>query len=185
MKNGSAACSAILALITLSSPAPAQNRPVQVAAQIARPTPVQAQALPQAARLAVPPPEAMVILIRSSVVALSHANLTNNYSVLTGLGSQTFRAANSPARLAQIFAPFRSNNIDMNPVVDFKPQLTQQPAIENGRLRLIGYFPTQPMQVNFDLTFEPNDGVWKLFGLSVNLNQSKPAPPAPGAPAGR
>jgi hypothetical protein len=164
---------ALLALLMVATPAVAQNRPIQLAAQAARPAPVA----PAAPKLAVPPPEAMVILIRSSVVALSHANLTNNYSVLTSLGSANFRTANPPARLAQIFAPFRTNNIDMNPVVYVTPQLTQQPVIENGRLRLKGFFPTQPMQVNFDLGFEPTSGVWKLFGLSVDLQAGKPPLP--------
>jgi hypothetical protein len=178
MKSPSTLDLAALALLMVATPGMAQNSPVQLAAQAARP----AQIAPVGQKLAVPPPEAMVILIRSSVVALSHANLTNNYSVLTALGSPNFRTANSPARLAQIFAPFRTNNIDMNPVVYVTPQLTQQPIIENGRLRLKGYFPTQPMQVNFDLGFEPTDGVWKLFGLAVNL---KSAQPAPKGPAGR
>jgi hypothetical protein len=168
---------ALLAFFMLATPAMAQNRPVQLAAQAARPAP----AVPQGQRVALPPPEAMVILIRSSVVALSHANLTNNYSVLSGLGSPSFRAANPPARLAQIFAPFRSNSIDMNPVVYVTPQLTQQPTIQNGKMRLVGFFPTQPMKVDFDLQFEPTDGMWRLFGLAVNLVQPKPvaAKPAP------
>jgi hypothetical protein len=166
---------ALLALLMLATPAVGQNRPVQLAAQVARPAPVA----PQGRQVALPPPEAMVILIRSSVVALSHANLTNNYSVLSGLGSPGFRTANPPAKLAQIFAPFRSNNIDMNPVVYVTPQLTRQPSIENGKLHLVGYFPTQPMRVDYDLQFEPTDGVWRLYGLAVSLAQTPPAAKPP------
>lgn len=123
-----------------------------------------------------PTPEAMIVLIRSSLVALSQANTTNNYTVLNALGSQDFRAANPPARLAQIFSGFRANNIDLTPVTFVTPQLTQQPVMSGGRMRLVGHFPTQPMQVNFDLQFEPSAGSWKLFGLGVNLAQGgKPA----------
>ncbi len=167
------------ALMMGTMPASAQNRPVQLAAQAAKPAPVA----PQGRKLAVPPAEAMVILIRSSVVALSHANLTNNYAVLNSLGSPNFRTANPPARLAQIFAPFRTNQIDMNPVVYVTPQLTQQPILVDGKLRLVGYFPTTPMQVDFDLQFEPDAGTWKLFGLAVNL--SRGAAPVQNRPAGR
>jgi hypothetical protein len=120
-----------------------------------------------------PPPEAMIILIRSSIVALSQANVTNNYTVLNTLGSRTFRASNSPTQLAKVFESFRANKVDLTPVVYINPQLTVQPSLDNGRMRLIGNFPSEPMQVNFDLTFEPDEGTWKLFGLGVNLSQQR------------
>jgi hypothetical protein len=175
-------CLAIAALGCVSSPALAQQKPVQVATasvKAAAPKPV---AQPQ-----LPPPEAMIILIRSSLVALSQANLTNNYTVLNNLGSQGFRAANSPIQLAQRFSAFRDNRIDMNPVVFLTPQLTQQPSIVNGKMRLVGFFPSSPMQVNYDLTFEPDQGTWKLFGIGVNLAQTQASAPAsrPPAPQGR
>jgi hypothetical protein len=40
-------------------------------------------------------------------------------------------------------------------------------------LRLTGYFPTQPLQIKFDLLFERIRGDWRLFGISVAT------PPAP------
>jgi hypothetical protein len=159
--------------------------PVQAQTQLAAVAPrplAPAVTAPFPAKPQVPSSEAMVILIRSSIVALSHANVTNNYSVLNALGSESFRAANPPARLAQLFAPFRTNNIDMNPVVYVTPQLIKAPAIENGRLHLIGLFPTQPMQVNYDLMFEPSRGSWKLFGLSVNLARTAAAATAAAPP---
>ncbi len=135
----------------------------------------KAPAAPAAAQIQMPPPEAMIIMIRSSLVALSQANVTNNYAVLNALGSENFRKANSPQRLAEIFAPFRTNKIDLAPVVYVTPQLNQQPRIENGRLRMIGFFPTQPMQVSYDLSYEPSGGIWKLFAISVNLNPAQVA----------
>lgn len=148
---------------------------------MAKPPKVQAvtAAAPANAQIQMPPPEAMIIMIRSSLVALSQANVTNNYQVLNALGSNNFRQANPPARLAQLFASFRSNNIDLAPVVFVTPQLSQQPKIENGKLRLIGFFPTQPMRVDYDLEFEPADGIWKLYGLSVNLNAAAQNPAQP------
>lgn len=140
------------------------------------------QAVAPQQRIALPPPEAMIILIRSSLVALSQANQTGNYTVLNQLGSANFRRNNTAERLAQIFAPFRTNNIDLSVVVFVTPQLTEAPRFENGRLRLIGYFPTQPMRVTFDLMFEPDGGQWKLFGLGVDLEQvaiHQPQPPRP------
>jgi hypothetical protein len=122
--------------------------------------------------LQVPPAEAQLILIRSTLIALSQANKTNNYSVLNTLGSPTFRSSNPTTRLTQVFESFRANNIDLSPVTLVMPQATQPPKIENGRLRLIGLFPTQPMQVRYDLMYEPVAGVWQLFGLAVNLDKA-------------
>jgi hypothetical protein len=110
-------------------------------------------------------------MIRSSLLALSQANQTNNYAVLNALGSDSFRMANSPARLGEVFASFRANNIDLAPVSLVNPILSQQPLVTNGKLRMVGYFPTQPMQVNFDLQYEPTTAGWKLFGIAVNLNK--------------
>jgi hypothetical protein len=156
----------------------AKDKPVQIAAKATQPQ------TPKAA-VQMPPPEAMIIMIRSSLVALSHANLTNNYGVLSSLGSPNFRTANPPQRLGQVFESFRSNRIDLNPVVFVTPQLTTQPVIQDGRLRLTGYFPTAPMRVNYDLQFEPDQGQWKLFALAVNLDraQAAPAPAASPRPA--
>jgi hypothetical protein len=132
-----------------------------------------------------PSNDMMLIMIRSSLSALSQANITNNYSVLSALSSDSFRAVNNQAKLSENFAPFRANNIDLAPVLLLNPQLSAQPTLANGRLRLIGFFPSQPMQVNFDLTYEPTVRGWKLSGMAVNLNRqaqtAQTVSPLPGA----
>jgi len=179
----------------LAALAAAALTPVSAVAQQNSAQPA-AQAKP---RIALPPPEALIVMIRSSVVALGHANITNNYSVLQQMGSANFRKENSAKKLSNSFAPFRSNKIDLAPVVFLTPQLTQQPRMENGRLRLKGFFPSRPMRVNFDLMFEPSEGIWKMYGIAVDLKrqpaiaQANPRPAvkrrfAPGIgtqPAGR
>ena len=146
----------------------------------AMPTPLLVQAAKPAPspQIAMPGPEALIVMIRSSVVALGHANITNNYTVLHQMGSANFRKENGPKKLAKLFAPFRSNKIDLAPVVFLTPQLTQAPKIEKGRLRMVGYFPSQPMRVNFDLMFEPSEGQWKLFGMGVDLKRAAARPAA-------
>jgi hypothetical protein len=136
---------------------------------------IAAVSQPQPAGLQQPGPEAMLIMIRSSMLALSQANQTNNYAVLNALGSDNFRNTNSPARLGELFAAFRTSNIDLAPVALINPQLSVQPQMTDGRLRLVGFFPSQPMQVNFDLSYEPTAAGWKLFGIAVNLNRAAQA----------
>jgi hypothetical protein len=157
--------------------AQAQSRPAQT---------------PQAQQqsLQVPSAEALLILIRTTLLAFDQANKTNIYHVLHGLGSDRFRAANSPERLAQVFAPFRANNIDLTPVAIMAPQLSRAPAIEQGRLHLVGFIPTQPLRVNFDMWFEPSQGRWKMAQMDVGLVQApaqaqQQSPQQPSQPQSR
>lgn len=120
----------------------------------------------------------VLILVRSTLLALDHANKTGNYTVLRDLGSAGFQA-NSAARLGEIFAKLRTDNLDLSGVAVIEPQLSLLPQIEaNGLLHMTGLFPSVPTQVNFDLMFAPTNGQWRLFGISVSLGQSAPVAPA-------
>ena len=130
----------------------------------------------------------VLILVRGTLLALDHANKTGNYSVLRDLAAPAFQI-NNPARLAEIFAGHRRDNLDLSGVAVIEPQLTVLPQIEaNGMMRMAGFFPSVPKQVNFELAFAPVNGQWRLFGISVALGQIAPAAPAepqaaPAAPA--
>jgi hypothetical protein len=126
----------------------------------------------------------VIILIRSSLIALDQANKTGNYTVLRDLGAPNFQATNTAARLGDIFAALRRDKVDLSGVAALDPQLTLLPQIEsNGLMHMTGFFPSVPAQVKFDLAYAPVDGQWKLFGISVGLGQSGPAaPPAAAAP---
>jgi hypothetical protein len=125
----------------------------------------------------------VLILIRSALIAVDQGNKTGNYTVLRDLGAPGFQT-NTAARLAEIFAAQRRDNIDLSGVAVLDPQLTLLPQIEsNGMLRMAGFFPSVPTQVNFELIFAPVSGQWRLFGISVNIGQSAPVAPDPPAPA--
>jgi hypothetical protein len=121
----------------------------------------------------------VIILIRSTLLALDHANKTGNYTVLRDLGSPGFQA-NTDARLAEIFASERKDNIDLSGVAVLDPQLTVLPQIEaNGMMRMAGFFPSMPTQVNFELAYASVNRQWRLFGVSVTLGQAAPVAPPP------
>ena len=125
----------------------------------------------------------VLILIRSTLLALDQANKTGNYTVLRDLGSPGFHT-NTAARLAEIFAAQRKDNIDLSGTAVLDPQLTLLPQIEaNGMMHMAGFFPSVPTQVNFEMAFAPVDRQWRLFGLSVSFGQAAPvAPPSPEPP---
>jgi len=124
----------------------------------------------------------VLILIRSSLLALDQANKTGNYTVLRDIGAPGFQS-NTAARLGEIFAKLRNDNLDLSGVAVIDPQLNLLPQIEaNGLMHMAGFFPSVPTQVNFDLAFAPVNGQWRLFGISVSIGQTAPAAPAPPEP---
>jgi hypothetical protein len=163
-------------LAEAQAPAPKQSAP----APKQQPAPKEQPQAPKPAQI---DRNGVLILIRTALLALDQANKTGNYTVLRDLGSPDFQA-NSAARLAEIFAQQRKDNVDLSGVAVIDPQLTLLPQIEgNGLMRMAGFFPSVPTQVNFELLYAPVDGRWRLFGLSVSFGQAAPAAPQPPAAA--
>jgi hypothetical protein len=131
--------------------------------------------------------EQALYLIRSTLLTLNDANRTGNYTVLRDLSAPDFQARNTAADLAQSFADLRRRNFDLFSVALAAPQLSTPPALDgNGLLRLTGFFPTRPLQINFDLLFQNVGGQWRMFGISVATPQvaAQPQQPPPAQPAG-
>lgn len=150
-----------------ASPAPRQQSPAPAgtpgapkpAAQPAPPI-TQAQAL---------------YLTRATLLTLNDANRCGNYTVLRDLAAPDFQAKNTAADLALVFTDLRRRNIDLFAVALLNPQFTPAPALDaSGRVRLTGFFPTRPLQINFDLTFQVVGGQWRLFAISVATPEVAP-----------
>ncbi len=179
----------VIVVMTLSgtsqaqAPNPAQDAQAPQSTQYAEAAPKQQQPAPKPQAQAPKPAQidrnGVLILIRSALLALDQANKTGNYTVLRDLGAPDFQA-NSAARLAEIFAQQRRDNVDLSGVAVIDPQLTLLPQIEaNGMMHMAGFFPSVPTQVNFELAYAPVDGRWRLFGISVSFGQATPAAPQP------
>lgn len=123
----------------------------------------------------------VLILVKSAMLALDQANRTGNYTVLRDLGSPSFQV-NTAAKLAEIFAWQRQQKLELAGLVVLDPELTLLPRIEpDGKLHMAGFFPSTPMQVNFELLYEPVNREWRIFSMSVNLSAG--GPKAPDTPA--
>ena len=168
----SAATAALLFAILAAAPGYAQGPKAEPDAKAAPAAASAAPAVP-----ALPPPEVLLSLIRNSILAINHANITNNYTVLYQLGSPLFLNSTSPEKLQQAFANLRARAVDLSLTLAATPQVTEPPIIDNnGLLRIKGAFPTNP-ELAFDFVFQFAAGIWRHAGLNVNLKP--PAPPAP------
>jgi hypothetical protein len=124
----------------------------------------------------IPSDVALNILIRRVLLTVNDANMSGNYTVLHDLAAPGFQAKNDPTKLTKSFADLRASNIDFAPILYFAPKLIQKPAFtEGGRLRLKGFVPTRPQQINFDMVFEHNKGRWRLDGIAVSTTPAKAA----------
>src|SRR5262249_39647709 len=120
--------------------------------------------------------EQALYLVRSTLLRLNDANLSGNYTVLRDLAAPDFRAKNTAADLAQAFTDLRRRNFDLFAVALLEPKLTTGPELDDkGRLHLAGFFPTRPLQIHFDLTFESVGGHWRLWGINVATPQAPAA----------
>jgi hypothetical protein len=127
-------------------------------------------------------PVALTILIKSTMMAVYHANATGNYSVLRDLGSPVFRERYDQAALTGIFANLRSRSVNLSPVLLVQPSLTKQPEVTGqGQLHLVGLFPTQPLQIQFEFLFLQLDGNWRLDGIAVDAVPTAQAASNPAA----
>lgn len=124
-----------------------------------------------AAQNRVPSERALEALVKVSLLSFNDANVTGNYDVFHARLSKPFRDQFPPERLKATFKEFRSKNIDIEPIAALKPAYDPAPRIDDdGKLVVKGYFPTEPLQLSFDLGFIPSDGEWKLIGIHVKTD---------------
>jgi hypothetical protein len=141
-----------------------------IAASIHLPSGASAQDTAQGANLqvAVPGDSQVLGLVRATLVALSNANTTGNYSVFREVASSSFSQANTPADLAVIFTQLRAQTPDLLSILFVTPEFSEPPSIRSdGLLRAVGSFPVGDRTVEFELLYRPEAGYWRLFGLAV------------------
>ncbi|TAJ41672.1 MAG: hypothetical protein EPO55_04755 [Reyranella sp.] len=127
-------------------------------------------AVAAAAQTKVPSERALEALVKSALLSFNDANLTGNYTVFHAKLSKPFRQQFSVEKLKDTFKEFNEKNIDIDIVSAMKPTYSAAPAVDgDGKLNVKGFFPTDPTRVNFDLSFIPSDGEWKLIGINVKL----------------
>ena len=146
----------------------------------------QQQAQPQTPvgpRPSVPSDDVLLLLIRSTLIALNQANVTGNYSVLRDLAAPSFKEANSADKLAQVFAKMRERKLDLSLILVIQPKLYRRAEIgPKGILRITGFFEMEPKPINFDLMFQAVQGRWRLFGIVASPAGPQQVPDAQMAP---
>ena len=127
-------------------------------------------AVAAAAQTKVPSERPLEALVKSALLSFNDANLTGNYTVFHAKLSKPFRQQFTIEKLKETFKEFNEKSIDIDIVSAMKPTYSTVTAVDgDGKLNVKGFFPTDPTRVNFELSFIPSDGEWKLISINVKL----------------
>src|SRR5882672_7454342 len=120
--------------------------------------------------LDMPGPSAQEVLVKSILVTLNDAVTSDNFTILHAKISKPFRDQFPPEKLRAVFKDLIEKHAVFDAVVA-KPIVSDADAKidENGVLRLKGHFETAPKQVKYQLGFIPSDGLWKLSGITIDI----------------
>jgi hypothetical protein len=122
----------------------------------------------------VPSERALEALVKTTLLTFNDANVTGNYEVFHAKLSKPFREQFPVERLARRFQEFNKKHVDFDIVAALKPSYDPAPKVDDdGKLLVKGYFPTEPLQVHFNLEFIPSDGEWKLISINVKVGDPK------------
>jgi hypothetical protein len=122
----------------------------------------------------VPSERALEALVKTTLLTFNDANVTGNYEVFHAKLSKPFREQFSVERLARRFQEFSKKHVDLDIIAALKPSYDPAPKVDDdGKLLVKGYFPTEPLQVYFNLEFIPSDGEWRLIGINVKVGDPK------------
>jgi hypothetical protein len=117
-----------------------------------------------------PSPFVQEVLVKSMMVTLSDAVASDNFTVMHAKISKPFRDQFPPDKLRAVFKDLIDKHAVFDAVVA-KPIVPDAEAKidDNGVLRLKGHFETTPKQVKYQLGFIPSDGLWKLSGITIDI----------------
>jgi hypothetical protein len=117
-----------------------------------------------------PSPFVQEVLVKSMMVTLSDAVAADNFTVLHAKISKPFRDQFPPDKLRDVFKDLIDKHAVFDAVVA-RPIVPDADAKidDNGVLRLKGHFETTPKQVKYQLGFIPSDGLWKLSGITIDI----------------
>jgi hypothetical protein len=124
----------------------------------------------EAAAQDMPSPFVQEVLVKSILVSLNDAVVSDNFTVFHARISKPFRDQFPPEKLRAIFKDLIDKHAVFDAVVA-KPIVPDEDARidEKGVLRLKGHFETTPKQVKYQLGFIPSDGQWKLSGVTIDI----------------
>ncbi len=108
-------------------------------------------------------------LVEVTMVMLTRGIESNDYSDIYNASSYEFRKSVSKERLSKAFMPLKEK-INPEQIRKLTPVIQQKSVSNKGILKIVGYYPTSPHPLNFELEFIKNNGEWRVFGLFLKFS---------------
>lgn len=117
-----------------------------------------------------PPDEELQTLVEESLLDFNAAVQAKDFGSFHDKISALWQGQITAEQLQEIFQVFIDSEIDIAPIEQLTPEFSEPPAITpEGTLEVVGFYPTQPSRVSFELTYCYEDPAWKLAGIQVNV----------------
>src|SRR5262249_7975328 len=125
---------------------------------------------PPPLRPGVPRADILEAMVKAALMTFNDANVTGNYTVFNARLHPEFRQQAPAERLASIFAAFRTNKINIAPLLVHKVAYTEVPSIDSmGLLVAKGQLETRPWRTTFDLAWRREADQWWLWRINVHV----------------
>lgn len=109
-------------------------------------------------------------MVRTSLTDFNKAVQSGDFAEFHKTLAMPFREQFSAERIKDAFQSFIERKIDLRGALGLDPVFAPEPAIGARQvLRVVGYFPSTPSRLHFDLKYVPEGGAWKLLSISVNV----------------
>ncbi|MES9944203.1 MAG: hypothetical protein ABW080_04515 [Candidatus Thiodiazotropha sp.] len=139
----------------------------------------KSQSFASVRKLAIPSDEELNRLMGQTMGDFSLAVNNKDFSQFHLTMAQRFQNQFTPNQLYNSFRNFSGKGLVPAAYRHSSPTLTSPPYIRrDGELKLIGFYPTQPLITQFELSYVNENSVWKLQGLKVYMAE-KPAATLP------
>jgi len=111
----------------------------------------------------------IVVIVKETMSKLGNAIATGYYSNFYSYTAPQFQNSVNIEKLEKAFEPFKQVPIDWKSVGNLDPIIQKKEKENNGVLKVLGYFPTQPKKVGFDFEYYKNNGKWQIVGVFLKL----------------
>ncbi|BAT72043.1 conserved hypothetical protein [Thermosulfidibacter takaii ABI70S6] len=109
------------------------------------------------------------ILVKETMQKLGKAIATGYYNDFYSYTAPQFRQSVPLEKIESAFSRFQKVPINWETVGNLEPAIQSKQLQENGVLKLIGFFPSNPYKVGFDFEYFKNNDKWKVVGVFLKL----------------
>lgn len=110
-------------------------------------------------------------MCRRTLLDFHRALKTAEFEVFYATVSEAWQENTTPGKMAETYLPLMKLGVDLAPVVRMDPTFEPAPHVDDEEiLHVQGWYAMTPRRVYFHLKYILEDGVWKPYGVSVQIN---------------